>query len=93
MKMRISMYMLFLNAFIRFSTTFLSSGIKEIIRNNLKSLKSLKTKIDSLIEEGTNDAKTIMVSNMFQPSEKNDFVDSSAKYLIDISTRKIKVIK
>ena len=87
------MYMLFLNAFIRFSTTDLSSGIKEIIRNSLKSLNSLKTNIDSLTEEGTNDATTIMVSNTFQPSEKNDFVDSSAKYLIDISAKKIKVIK
>ena len=85
--------MLFLNAFIRFSTTDLSSGIKEIIRNSLKSLSSLKTNIDSLTEEGTNDATTIIVSNTFQPSEKNDFVVSSAKYLIDISNRKIKVIK
>ena len=49
--------------------------------------------MDSLTEEGTNDATTIIVSNTFQPSEKNDFAVSSAKYLIDISSRKIKVIK
>jgi hypothetical protein len=72
--------------------TLLSSGTKDIILSNLSNLRSLKTKTDSPIEDGIREEITMMVSNIFQPSEKKCLIDFSAAYLIDNSIKKIIVI-
>ena len=70
----------------------LSSGINEIILNNLNNLSSLKTKTDSVAFAGIREPITIIRSKTFQPSEKKSFNFFSAKNLIIISTKKIMVI-
>ena len=70
----------------------LSSGINEIILNNLNNLSSLKTKTDSVAFAGIREPITIIRSKTFQPSEKKSFNFFYAKNLIIISTKKIMVI-
>jgi len=66
----------------------LSSGINEIILNNLNSLSNLKTRTDSVAFAGIREPITITRSKTFQPSEKKSFKFFSAKNLIIISTKK-----
>ena len=66
----------------------LSSGINEIILNNLNNLSSLKTKTDSVAFAGIREPITIIRSKTFQPSEKSLLI-FSAKNLIIISTKKL----
>ena len=64
-----------------------------MIRSNLNNLSNLKTKIESLAELGTREATTIIVSNIFHPSERKSLIVFSAVNLISNSVRKIIVIQ
>ena len=72
--------------------TNLSSGIKEMILNNLANLSNLRTKRDDPVE-GIKEETTTIKSKTFHPSLKKYIFFFSAKNLIKISIKKKIVIE